>query len=470
MNRLTIPAGVSFREFTQRLNSDRDTAYEPNALASALGVTGDLSKPRSAPLSIDLSAFGLTNTTAQELQRFVEKESQRDVRSPRSVFGMLAGALSGKGQVVRGPAAGYAISEASRTRVAKGEITPADVREASTSAGDAVSQRVERAMSETLGDGVLTQAELSGGAFAKALGLIGLDVGGSIMGAMRKDTLLQLGKLDPNDYRVLRDLAARADLPPGRAGRITMEPGARAKIDEAISSFEGRLIQGARAGAFVEKLGDQVLVNQTAMTWAPVSSEELFSRLPPERWAEECFDLRALHTQVLSRQTNPDGGYSLTMLQRMEFGDSPVATDMTKLTVVDKWRDDQGRWCASARWKVFASEPTSQIAHGDSMRIDQGRMEFRAVEKDGEPYTEITFNNRTQTNTELEKKLFDRFLSKESTARGRISAELAAAELAGIQDFAKGVVSRYRAVGTGEEPARWPSLLTGHVEGIGARP
>ena len=73
---------------------------------------------------------------------------------------------------------------------------------------------------------------------------------------------------------------------------------------------------------------------------------------------------------------------------RMEFGEGSTATDMTKRTVVRKWRDTEtGQWRATAEWKVYSSDPTEQIDHPGSMRIDTGRMEFRPVERDGRHYT-----------------------------------------------------------------------------------
>ncbi|MBI2378923.1 MAG: hypothetical protein HYV07_33320 [Deltaproteobacteria bacterium] len=454
MSQLTIPAGVSFQAFTHSLNVERGTAFEPAELAATLGFEGDLAARLQAPTSI--SALGL--------QRFTELERTKNLRSPNSVFSLFAGSLAGQTAVIRGPKSGYTISESARARVETGEITPEQARSAGTRAGQAVSRQVQESLDSALGDGKLTRHELVGGPFARGLRFMGMKVGGSILSAMSSDSLLQLGKLDPNDARVLRELLRRSDLPPGDEERITLEPGVRAELEKAVGAFQDALIRGSKTGAFVEKVGDEYTVNQTAMTWAKVPTDQLFDRLPPERWAEECFDLRSLHTRVLDRTSSPDGGYAVTLLQRMEFGSAPVATDMTKLTVVEKSRDENGRWCATVRWKVFASEPTAQIPRAGSMRIDEGRMEFRAVEAHGKAYTEIVFNNRTQTNTELERKIFDHILDKGTSARGQISAQLAAAEIKGIQDFARGVVERYRDVGTGKLEARWPSLSAWTVE------
>ena len=361
---------------------------------------------------------------------------------------------------IKGPGSGYRITAEAR---AQGErLNNDEVHASSTRAGVSMPSPVERAVARALEDGVLTLHELEGGRLARALRAIGIDRGSSILGAMHRDGTLRHHQVDPVDYQVCLRLLERSRLPKGHADHVALEPGVAERLADTVASIQHRLIAGAVAGAFVEqihddKLGDQQVVNQTAMTWAPVESEEFFRRLPPEKWAEECYDLRSLHNQVLERTELPDGGYRITMLQRMEFGEGGTATDMTKRTVVTKWKDrETGRFRATAEWKVFASNPTEQIPHPGSMRIDTGRMEFRPVEKNGRWFTEVLFNNATQTDTTTERKLLG-LLGKNNPLRQSISAKLGASPL-GILPFAANVVQRYRDVGTGAIPPRWPEL------------
>lgn len=362
--------------------------------------------------------------------------------------------------LIRGPNTGYRITNEAREQ---GEhISNAEVRRSSSRAGAAAPSMVTQAIEHALDDGRLTLEELQGGRLARMLRAIGLDHGSSILGAMHRDGMLRQHQVDPVDYLACRRLLERARLPADHADHVVLEPGVAERLDTLIAELQGKLIAGPLAGAFVERvqderLGDQRLVNQTAMTWAPVESEEFFRRLPPEKWAEECYDLKSLHNQQVERTELPDGGYRITMLQRMEFGEGGTATDMTKRTVITKWKDaETGRWRATAEWKVYASDPTEQIPHAGSMRIDTGRMEFRPVQKDGRWYTEVLFNNATQTDTATERKLLGLF-GKNTPLRQAISARLGASPL-GILPFSANVVQRYRDVGTGTVPPRWPEL------------
>ena len=361
---------------------------------------------------------------------------------------------------IRGPSAGYRITE--QARVEGEHLKNEDVHTSSTRAGAASPPVVARAIDQALLDGRLTLEELEGGKAARILRTIGIERGSSILGSMHRDGWLRRDQIDPVDYRDCLRLLANARLPVGHAEHIVLEAGVEERLTAVVEAFQAKLIAGPQVGAFVEqihddKLGTQQVVNQTAMTWAPVDSKTFFERLPPERWAEECFDLRSLHNQVLERIELPDGGYQVTMLQRMEFGEGGTATDMTKRTVVRKWLDEEtGQWRATAEWKVYASDPTEQIPHQGSMRIDTGRMEFRPVEKDGRFYTEVLFNNATQTNTATEQQLLG-VLGKSSPLRQSISAKLGASPM-GILPFSANVVRRYRDVGTGAVAARWPAL------------
>lgn len=362
--------------------------------------------------------------------------------------------------IIKGPAAGYRITPQARDQGA--QLTDEEVRASSARAGAASPTKVAQAIEAALADKRLTLEELEGDKLARALRALGIERGPSIIGAMHHDGLLRPDRIDPFDYRDCQRLLERAQLPPTHADHIVLEQGVAERLQSVMHGFQDKLVAGPQAGAFVEliddeRLGKQQVVNQTAMIWAPVDSGTFFERLPPEKWAEECYDLKALHNHVLERRDLPDGGYRLTMLQRMEFGEGGTATDMTKRTVVTKWKDAAtGQWRATAEWKVYASDPTEQIAHAGSMRIDTGRMEFRPVQRDGRWHTEVLFNNATQTNTATERKLLG-LLGKNTPLRQAISARLGASPL-GILPFAANVVSRYRDVGTGGTPPRWPDL------------
>ena len=318
-------------------------------------------------------------------------------------------------------------------------------------------------MKVALNDGLLEMKELTGGKFARALRFVGFNVGANVLTAMNKDTLLQTGKVDPNDYRVFVHLLRRADLPEGAGEHIKLAKGVREQLQKRVDGFRNEMLEGSKTAAFIEKVDGKHVVNQTAMTLAPVSTDEFFKKLPPEFWAEDCFDLKSIHTEVLDRQETAAGGYKMTMIQRMEFGDAPMATDMCKRTEIELKKNDEGKLVGTARWLVYALNATDQIPHDGSMLIDQGRMEWRPVEHEGKDCTEIIFNNQTQTNTQLEKKLMDWIAKKDSPVRGRVSAELAASELMGIHEFAGGVVTRYRDLGMGEVAPRWPDLKLTHV-------
>ncbi len=361
---------------------------------------------------------------------------------------------------IHGPRDGYRITQAARTQ---GEgMSNEEVHASSTRAGNANPPKVAQAIEGALADHRLTLKELEGGATARLLRVIGVETGASILSAMHADGLLRHHQVDPVDYRACLDLQRRARLPDGHADKLVLDAGVGERLAAIIDAIEQKLVAGPVAGAFVEQihdehLGDQRVVNQTALTWAPVDTATFMEHLPPERWAEECFDLRSLHNQVLERHDRPDGGYQITMLQRMEFGEGGTATDMTKRTVVTKWKDEEtGQWRATAEWKVYASDPTAQIPHAGSMRIDTGRMEFRPVQRDGRWYTEVLFNNATQTDTATERKLLG-LLGKNTPLRQTISAKLGASPL-GILPFAANVVSRYREVGTGAITPRWQEL------------
>ncbi len=361
---------------------------------------------------------------------------------------------------IHGPKDGYRITDEARARGER--LTNEEVHASSSRAGGANPSKVALAIEAALADHRLTKDELEGGVAARLLRTIGVEVGGSIVSAMHADGLLRKHQLDPVDYRACLDLQRRARLPEGHADGVTLEAGVAERLAAIIDAIEQKLIAGPQGGAFVEqihdeRLGDQRVVNQTAMTWAPVDSATFMQRLPPERWAEECFDLRALHNHVLERHELPDGGYQVTMLQRMEFGEGGTATDMTKRTVVKKWRDvETGQWRATAEWQVYASDPTAQIPHQGSMRIDTGRMEFRPVHKGGRWFTEVLFNNATQTDTATERKLLG-LLGKNTPLRQTLSAKLGASPV-GILPFAASVVARYRDVGTGAVAPRWQEL------------
>lgn len=361
---------------------------------------------------------------------------------------------------IHGPRDGYRITP---NALAQGEsMTNQEVHSSSARAGSANPPKVAAAIEEALADHRLTLKELEGSTAARVLRVVGVEAGSSIVSAMHADGLLRQHQVDPVDYRACLDLQRRARLPEGHTDKIALDPGVAERLAVIVDAIEHKLIAGAQAGAFVEqihdeKLGEQRVVNQTAMTWAPIDSATFMERLPPERWAEECFDLKSLHNHVLERHDLPDGGYQVTMLQRMEFGDGGTATDMTKRTVVRKWKDEEtGQWRATAEWKVYASDPTAQIPHAGSMRIDTGRMEFRPVQKDGRWYTEVLFNNATQTDTATERKLLG-LLGKNTPLRQTLSAKLGASPF-GILPFAANVVSRYRDVGTGATVARWPEM------------
>lgn len=361
---------------------------------------------------------------------------------------------------IKGPGSGYRITREAR---AQGErISNDQVHASSMRAGAANPAHVERAVARALEDGKLTLQELEGGRLERALRTIGVDRGSSILGAMHQDGMLRHHQVDPVDYQVCQRLLERSRLSAGHADHVVLEPGVAERLAATVAAMQDRLVAGPVAGAFVEqihdeKLGDQQVVNQTAMTWAPVESDVFFQRLPPEKWAEECFDLVSLHNHGLERTELPDGGYRITMLQRMEFGEGGTATDMTKRTVVTKWKDQAtGRWRATAEWQVYASNPTEQVPHAGSMRIDTGRMEFRPVERDGRWFTEVLFNNATQTDTAAERKVLG-LLGKNNPLRQAISAKLGASPL-GILPFSASVVQRYRDVGSGAIAPRWPDL------------
>jgi len=367
---------------------------------------------------------------------------------------------------IGGPSSGYRITpdagDAGRA------MSDKEVLDSAGRAGAASDPEVREAIDHALDDKVLSLGELSGGRAARALRAVGIDVGGSIVSTMKRDGLLQRDQIDPADYRECVRLLERAALPQDHDDRIELGDGVEGKLHALVDDFQRELIAGPKAGAFIEKiqddkLGAQKVVNQTAMTWAPVDTEAFLERLPPERWAEECYDLKNLHNQVLERRALPDGGYEVVMLQRMEFGAGSTATDMTKRTVVRKWRDpENGQWRASAQWKVYSSDPTRQIDHAGSMRIDTGRMEFRPVERDGKKYTEVLFNNATQTDTTAEQKLLG-LLGKNTPLRQELSAKIGSSPF-GITAFAGDVVSRYREVGTGQQPARWPDMAVNTEE------
>ncbi|MFH1810230.1 MAG: hypothetical protein ABIJ09_15900 [Pseudomonadota bacterium] len=366
---------------------------------------------------------------------------------------------------IKGPATGYRITPHAQDQGTA--LTNKDVHASSSRAGEASAPKVAKALDSALADGRLTLQEFEGGRTERFLRTLGVDGGSSVLGAMRDDGLLAKNQIDPVDYRDCQRLLERAQLPAGHPDHITLDAGVPERLGKVVDEFQARMLKGPQAGAFIEKiqdekLGPQKVVNQTAMTLAPVDTGTFLDRLPPERWAEECYDLKSLHNQVLDRQELPDGGYQVTMLQRMEFGDGGTATDMTKRTVVRKWRDaDSGQWHATAEWKVYSSDPTSQIPHAGSMRIDTGRMEFKPVQKDGRWHTEVLFNNATQTNTATEEKLLG-LLGKNTPLRQNISAQLGASPL-GITPFASSVVERYRDVGSGQTPPRWQGLAT-HTE------
>ena len=459
----TIPSGTSFVQWTQQLNEARGTALEPQVLAKQLGLSlsdAQLSQAFDRDVAVDLAAVPRADGAT-----FASRQAQRGTNKPGSVFNVQSAQKGEQLEIIRGPLNGYRVTDAAQAEVAIGAVTRQDVIAASTAAGASINAKVELAVSTALADQHLTMEELTGGAFAKLLAHLGLHVGPSIATAMERDTLLQTSKIDPNDYRMFNDLLRRADLPEGAPGRIMLGDGVRAELGGSVRELQQQMLEGAKTSAFIEKVDGTHLVNQTAMTMAPVDTEMFFANLPPEYWAEDCFDLRSIHTDILERRPTADGGYEQMMIQRMEFGDDPMATDMTKLTQTKKWKDDDGQWHATSSWKVYASDPTEQIDHAGSMLIDQGRMEFAPVNIDGKRCTEITFNNQTQTNTELEKKLMDWALRKDSPVRGRISAELASSDLMGIHAFAGKVVERYAAVGSGEVPARWPSLAQTHITG-----
>jgi hypothetical protein len=367
---------------------------------------------------------------------------------------------------IKGPSTGYRITPQAQDQGTR--LTNQDVRASSSRAGEASPARVERALADALADKRLTLEEFEGGKGTRFLRALGVDGGASIVGAMRDDGLLQPNQIDPVDYIACQRLLARSRLPANHPEHIALDDGVGQRLTRVVDDFQARLIQGPQSGAFIEKiqddkLGSQKLVNQTAMTWAPVDSGTFLERLPPEKWAEECYDLKSLHNQVLDRQELPDGGYQLTLLQRMEFGEGGTATDMTKRTVVRKWKDEEtGQWRATAEWKVYSSDPTDHIAHAGSMRIDTGRMEFKPAQKDGRWFTEVLFNNATQTNTATEEKLLG-LLGKNTPLRQSLSARLGASPL-GITPFARSVVERYREVGTGALAPRWPQLKA-HSDG-----